>query len=54
MKIRLEFKIEDMWVGLFWRRKRWHGDPQSGGPCIQTDVWICLVPCLPIHITHYR
>lgn len=38
--IRLEYKLQDMWIGLFWRR---HG---SGG-----DVWICLLPCLPIHIS---
>jgi len=39
MRVRLEWKPEDLWVGVFWRR--------SGR---RTDVWVCLLPCLPIHI----
>jgi hypothetical protein len=37
--VALEWKIQDLWVGLYWRR---HGH--------EIDVWICVVPCLPIHI----
>ncbi len=36
----LEFKIQDLWVGVFWRRD---------GCCV--DVWICVLPTLPIHIS---
>jgi len=36
--IRLGFKIEDMWVGGFWKKK-----PR------EIDIWLCLVPCFPIH-----
>ena len=36
----LEFKIHDLWVGAFWKQD---------GRCI--DVWLCLVPTLPIHIS---
>ena len=38
--IALEYKLADMWVGMFWQRK-------------DTDVrrslhiWLCIVPCLP-------
>lgn len=39
MKARFEFKFEDMWVGVFWRKG-----------ANQTEVWICLVPCFPLHI----
>lgn len=35
-----EWKLEDMWVGAFWR--------QIG---TSYDLWICLVPCLPLHIS---
>lgn len=42
MRIRLEWKINDFWIGCFWRRF------DSGA----WDVWLCLVPCLPIHISH--
>ena len=41
-RVRLEFKLEDFWVGVFWRGTRM---PEM------TDVWVCLIPCLPIHIT---
>lgn len=49
MRIRLEFKLADMWVGLFWRR----GWPMDGNG-LQVDMWICLIPCLPIHVTWRR
>jgi hypothetical protein len=39
MKARLEFKREDMWIGVFWRR--------ADGT---RHIWICLLPCLPLHI----
>ena len=37
--VRLEFKLPDMWVGWFWRNSSY-----------QCDLWICLLPCLPLHI----
>jgi len=39
MKIKLEFKIQDMWLGVFWKKS-----------VEQTDIWICLIPTFPIHI----
>lgn len=39
MKVRLEFKLEDMWRGAYWRKK-------DG----ILHVWICIYPCFPIHI----
>jgi hypothetical protein len=38
--IRLEFKAQDLWIGAYWHT--------SGSI---TDIWICLLPTLPIHIT---
>ncbi len=59
-KIRIEFKLADMWIGVFWKRspgqipchestatKAW----MWGKDIITTHVWICLLPCVPIHIT---
>ena len=40
--IRLEAKLADMWIGIFWKVS------QLG----TLDIWICLLPCLPIHIIH--
>jgi len=42
-KIRFEFKLQDFWIGLFWKKLE-----------NQTDIWICLIPCFPIHITRFR
>lgn len=36
---RFEFKLQDMWIGAFWKRI---------GNCV--DVWICFLPCVPLHI----
>ena len=52
--VALEFKLEDCWVGLFWKRTRAlrRGVASSQG-CVgyvgRVDVWICLLPCLPVH-----
>lgn len=37
--IALEFKWQDLWIGVFWKRK----------DSFQ-HLWVCLFPCLPIHI----
>jgi hypothetical protein len=39
MKVQLEFKLPDLWIGAFWKRS---GDI--------LHIWICLCPCFPIHI----
>lgn len=44
----LEFKPEDCWIGAFWRRS----DRIAGHH--PYDLWICLIPCLPVHIWWYR
>ena len=36
---KFEFKLEDCWVGVFWKRR---------GEWI--DVWICFLPCVPLHL----
>ncbi len=49
MKIKLEFKLQDIWIGVFWKTRRI--------PVEQTayyayfDMWICLIPMFPIHIS---
>lgn len=59
LKIKLEFKLEDLWIGVFWKShysflqsvynlktKTW----SEKRNWISTDIWVCLVPCVPIHI----
>lgn len=87
MKIVLEFKKEDVWIGVFWKKTlpetshliatikvnpdltdeefaNLQKNPMpivyKGGQVtnvevvkgkFQLDIWICLIPCFPIHIT---
>jgi hypothetical protein len=36
--VRIEFKPRDLWIGAYWKRL---------GNTL--DLWVCLLPCLPIH-----
>lgn len=57
MRIRFEFKPRYCWIGVYLRRTVEHRmhRPKDGRAlvvsCPQLDVWICVVPCLPLHIT---
>lgn len=62
IRARFELKWQDAWVGAFWNgpRKVWTDDVEEAqrrlglGGVFGTrvlDLWICLVPCLPLHIT---
>ena len=41
--IHLEFKPQDLWIGVFWKRTR------CAGPHQFLDIWVCLLPMVPIH-----
>ena len=44
-KLRIEFKIEDCWIGAFWKSNTsWIG--------YKYDLWVCIIPCFPIHYTY--
>lgn len=43
LKVRLEFKLADMWVGVFWDKR---------GTALH--IWLCIIPCFPIHITRTK
>jgi hypothetical protein len=40
--IAIEFKLADLWIGAFYKKA-----------FTAFDLWVCLLPCLPIHITIY-
>lgn len=53
--VKVEFKLQDMWVGVFWDRTDQHVHFAPGnrdGKCERhlLDVWVCILPCLPLHI----
>lgn len=41
---RLEFKVEDLWIGAFWRFIH-----DANGGTAGAELWVCLLPCLPLH-----
>lgn len=50
--IALEFKPEDCWIGVFWqRRPTRYVAAAIEKECVEDlHVWLCLLPCLPIHL----
>jgi len=42
MKVSIVLEIHDFWVGLYWRYDKCYA---------LLHIYICLIPCLPIHIT---
>lgn len=52
VRVSVEFKREDCWVGVFWRTRR---NPRSSGLDRHvTTWWICLIPMVPIVVTWTR
>jgi hypothetical protein len=44
--VRLEWKPQDLWIGAYIHR-------MSSADWSVWDLYICLLPCLPIHISRY-
>jgi hypothetical protein len=42
--IRVEFVLRDFWVGAYWKRVL-----IVSGPVWRFDLYVCLIPCFPIH-----
>jgi hypothetical protein len=42
-RARFEWVPRDCWIGVFWRGRDGH-----------LDIWLCLLPMLPLHITLWR
>ena len=56
LRWRLEWKPEDLWVGVFWKQDNSRDSLLVAFPFAfdRYDLWLCLLPCLPIHVTWYR
>lgn len=54
VRVALEFKPEDLWIGVHWKRSSigaWDASGQwCGSGARVLDVWVCLVPMLPVHV----
>lgn len=68
LKVMLEYKLSDLWIGIFWRidpiydvssqealrnfcEKKFNLVPVSN---VKVQIWICLIPCLPVHLLYFR
>lgn len=40
LKAQFQFELKDIWIGLFWQKTD-----------IALHFYICLIPCVPLHIT---
>jgi len=49
VKIKLELKWQDIWIGAYYKIKT---ITYIFNPKIEKEfhIWICLIPCVPIHI----
>lgn len=45
--VTLQFKLEDMWVGVFWKN-------ESTMMIREYTIWICILPTLPICIRRVK
>jgi hypothetical protein len=43
-QLRLESKLADLWVGAFW------SSTPASPDTARLDFYLCLVPCLPLHL----
>lgn len=51
LKWHLEWKLPDFWIGAFWRN---HHDEAYGIRFVYArEIWVCLLPCLPLCITTF-
>lgn len=57
MTARFEFKKEDCWIGVSWKRSTYIQHPNHGAVdafVSVLDVWIGLLPLVPLHLTFKR
>ena len=64
VKIMLEYKLADLWIGVFYKKLpiydvstpeglRYFTDKQFNKVPVKYSylhIWICVIPCLPVHI----
>ena len=49
--IALEVEPGDAWVGLYVRRRdQLRSDGATHTPVTRFEAWLCIVPCLPVHV----
>ncbi len=58
MTIRVEWKPQDCWIGAFWKSggsvKSYMAGTGEYRVSRRVDLWVCLVPMVPIHFTWFQ
>ena len=54
MGVNLNFNFHDLWVGVYWSMKETKRVSGSDYTWRQYNVYICLIPTLPIRINWMR
>ena len=49
---RFEWKSQDAWFGIFWKIDK--VAPNFCDYHEEVHIWICFVPCIPLHLSWYR
>lgn len=49
VSVRPRFILRDAWVGVYWKH-----DDEYVEPAQRLDVYICVLPALPIHLMFLR
>lgn len=59
ISVSLEVELHNIWLGVFWNKEA--STPlvtMSGGypilRIVKRDIFICLLPCLPLHLSLFR
>lgn len=50
--VRLEWKPQYLWIGVYWKRsveKGCYNNACRPSHYYVFDIWVCVLPCLPIH-----
>lgn len=47
LKWEFQWKPQDCWIGVFW--KTHHVKTDQGDKPFVTDLWVCLLPMVPIY-----
>ena len=49
-RMRLELVLQDAWVGCYWTWKLALYETPYGLVTTELHIYICLVPCVPLHV----
>jgi hypothetical protein len=50
--IQILFKLQDFWIGAFWKTR--DIEAGTGAKWRYFDIWICIIPCFPLHIRLFK